>query len=390
MTDAESKLITQYADSDVHTLALRLHDSQDVDAKFVIRQIAGRQIMRRKMPSWAENNGVIYPEHLPLEQCSSYFTACYKRERGERLLSSFDKMADLTGGLDVDFFVMSEKFQHAVYAERNAGLCDIVRHNFEVFKRSNALMLNTDGVDFIKKATEHFSLIFIDPARRNSAGKKTVCIEDCEPDIRDFQDIMIQKADLVIVKLSPMADLADIVAKLHNVSEIHIVATANECKEVLVVIQKEYVNDPQVFTVNDHQRFSFSLYSERDCAVALCQESDLDGKYLFEPNAAVMKSGAFKLISKAFSVDKLHVSSHLYVSSHDVGDFPGRRFYVEKVGQPKDFSDLGAANLAVRNFPEKAEMLKKKLKIKDGGNIYLFATTLYNGSKVIIQCKKVE
>ena len=160
MTDAESKLITQYADSDVHTLALRLHDSQDVDAKFVIRQIAGRQIMRRKMPSWAENNGVIYPEHLPLEQCSSYFTACYKREIGERLLSSFDKMADLTGGLGVDFFVMSEKFQHAVYAERNAGLCDIVRHNFEVFKRSNALMLNTDGVDFIKKSHRTFFFDF--------------------------------------------------------------------------------------------------------------------------------------------------------------------------------------------------------------------------------------
>ena len=389
MTEAESKLIVQYADSDVNSLALKLRDSDNVDSKFVLRQIAGRQIMRRKMPQWAENADLIYPPHLPLEQCSSFFTANYKKEIGERLLYSFDNCVDLTGGFGVDFYVMSKKFSNAVYVERNNALYDVVKHNFDVLHRTNAYFFNTDGVEFIKNTAQRFNLVFIDPARRNSAGKKTVCIEDCEPDILCFQDVLIQKADVVMIKLSPMIDIADIVAKLHNVREIHIVATANECKEVLVVLQKDYVSDPQIFTVNDHQRFSYSLYSERDCAVAFCQDSDLVGKYLFEPNASVMKSGAFKLISKAFAVNKLHVSSHLYVSNHDVCNFPGRRFFVEKIAQPKDFVGIGTANIAVRNFPEKADILKKKLKIKDGGNIYLFATTLYNGSKVLIQCKKV-
>lgn len=389
MTEAESKLIEQYADSDVNALALKLRDSDNVDSKFVLRQIAGRQVMRRKMPLWASNPEVQYPDHLPLEQCSSFFTANYKKEIGERLLTTFDKCADLTGGLGVDFFVMSENFSHAVYAERNTNLCDVVRHNFEVLHRSNAEFLNSDGVDFIKNTSEHFNLVFIDPARRNSAGKKTVRIEDCEPDILLFQDIMIKKADVVMIKLSPMIDIVDIVAKLHDVSEIHLVATSNECKEVLVVLQNGFNSEPRIFTVNDNQRYTFILSNERDCDINLYQSTNLSGKYLFEPNAAVMKSGSFKILTKDYSVSKLHVSSHLYIADHDIKDFPGRRFKIERAGQPKEFSGIGKANLAVRNFPEKAEILKKKLKISDGGDIFLFATTLYNGSKVLIQCCKV-
>ncbi len=389
MTEAESKLIEQYADSDVNALALKLRDSDNVDSKFVLRQIAGIQVMRRKMPQWASNPDVQYPDHLPLEQCSSFFTANYKKEIGERLLTTFDKSADLTGGFGVDFFVMSENFSHAIYAERNTNLCDVVRHNFEVLHRSNAEFLNSDGVDFIKNTSEHFNLVFIDPARRNSAGKKTVRIEDCEPDILLFQDIMIKKADVVMIKLSPMIDIVDIVAKLHNVSGIHLVATANECKEVLVVLQNGYNSEPRIFTINDNQRYSFILSNERDCDINLYQSTNLSGKYLFEPNAAVMKSGSFKILTKDYNVSKLHVSSHLYIADHDIKDFPGRRFKIERAGQPKEFSGIGKANLAVRNFPEKAEILKKKLKISDGGDIFLFATTLYNGSKVLIQCCKV-
>ncbi|MBQ1885505.1 MAG: RsmD family RNA methyltransferase [Bacteroidales bacterium] len=389
MTEAERKLIEQYADSDVNALALKLRDSDNVDSKFVLRQIAGRQVMRRKMPLWASNPDVQYPDHLPLEQCSSFFTANYKKEIGERLLTTFDNCADLTGGFGVDFFVMSENFSHAIYAERNTNLCDVVRHNFEVLHRSNAEFLNSDGVDFIKNTAQHFNIVFIDPARRNSAGKKTVRIEDCEPDILIFQDIMIKKADVVMIKLSPMIDIADIIAKLHNVSEIHLVATANECKEVLVVLQDGYNSEPRIFTVNDNQRYTFILSNERNCAINYYKSTNLNGKYLFEPNAAVMKSGAFKILTQDYNVSKLHVSSHLYIADHDIKDFPGRRFKVERAGQPKEFCGIGKANLAVRNFPEKAEILKKKLKICDGGDIFLFATTIYNGSKVFIQCCKV-
>ena len=201
MTPAEKDLIAKFANADVNTLALKIKDSADVDSKFVLRQIAGAQVMRRKMPTWAENSDVIYPDHLPLEQCSSYYTACYKRDIVDRILQNRDKMADLTGGLGVDFFMLSLLFKTATYAERNTALCDIVRHNFGVFNRTNAIFSNVNGVDFINNSNEFFNLLYIDPARRNSAGRKTVRIEDCEPDILAFQDVMIQKADIVLVKL---------------------------------------------------------------------------------------------------------------------------------------------------------------------------------------------
>ena len=191
MTPAEKDLIAKYASADVNTLALKIKDSADVDSKFVLRQIAGLQVMRRKMPLWVDNPDVVYPDHLPLEQCSSYFTACYKRQIAERLLVNHDNMADLTGGLGVDFFVLSELFKSAVYAERNTALCDIVKHNFGVLNRTNAVFSNVNGVEFIHNADSHFNLLFIDPARRDSAGRKTVRIEDCEPDILAFQDVML-------------------------------------------------------------------------------------------------------------------------------------------------------------------------------------------------------
>ncbi|MBP5503993.1 MAG: RsmD family RNA methyltransferase [Bacteroidales bacterium] len=388
MTHKERQLIQEYKSANVHDLALRLRNSDDVSAKYVVQQIQGLQIMQRKVPFFADNPDVEYPEHLPLEQCSSSFTAGYKCEVMNRLLSDYNHFTDLTGGFGVDFFFLSEKFQKAVYNERNADLCHIVSKNFAALKRTNAVFQNADGVEFIKKSTERFNLIFIDPARRNSAGKKTVLIEDCEPDILEFQDIMIQKSDFVMIKLSPMADIADCLAKLHNVREIHIVATDNECKEILIVLQQGYTNEPKIFTINDKERYSFLLSSERECAAEFYQSNDFQQKYLFEPNASVMKSGAFKILTKDFPIQKLHPSSHLYIADSDVYNFPGRRFRIVSIGSPKDFGDIKTANLAVRNFPEKAEALKRKLKIKDGGNIFLFATTLFNTHKVIIQCVK--
>lgn len=389
LTESEKNLITKYAGCDVNTLALKLHDTNEIRSKLVLQQIAGRQLMQKKMPIWTQNPDIIYPVHLPLEQCSSVFTADYKREIAERLVKDFSLFTDLTGGFGVDFFAVSEHFQKAVYNEKNADLCEIVRHNFKVLKRQNADFLNSDGVTFIKNSPQHFNLIFIDPARRNSDGKKTVRIEDCEPDILEFQDVMIEKSDFVMIKLSPMIDLSDCLSKLHNAREIHIVATSNECKECLIVLEKGFSSEPKIFTVNDGQRFEIWMSDERECTAEFYDGKDFDGKFLFEPNAAVMKSGAFKILTKAFPVKKLHPSSHLYVSERDVCDFPGRRFKIVKTGSVKDFREIKTANLAVRNFPEKADILKKKLKIKDGGNIFLFATTLKTGEKVIIQGEKI-
>lgn len=389
LTETEKNLITKYAGCDVNTLALKLHDTNEIRSKLVLQQIAGRELMKKKMPLWAENPDIIYPVHLPIEQCSSMFTAGYKKEIAEKLVKDFSLFTDLTGGFGVDFFVISEKFKKAVYNERNADLCEIVRHNFKVLNRMNSVFFNADGVSFIQNTEEHFNLVFIDPARRNSDGKKIVRIEDCEPDVLKFQDVMTEKSDFVMIKLSPMIDISDCVSKLKNLREIHIVATSNECKEILTVLEKGFSNEPKIFTVNDGQRFEFWMSDERECTAEFYDGKDFDGKFLFEPNAAVMKSGAFKILTKAFPVKKLHPSSHLYVSESDVCDFPGRRFKIVKTGSVKDFRDIKTANLAVRNFPEKADVLKKKLKIKDGGNIFLFATTLKTGEKVIIQGEKI-
>ncbi|MBQ3657659.1 MAG: RsmD family RNA methyltransferase [Bacteroidales bacterium] len=390
ITEQEKDLISKYKDCDVNDLALKLKDTESIRSKFVLQQIRGKQLMKKKMPLWAENSDIFFPVHLPLEQCSSSFTANYKHEIAEKLLTDFSLFTDLTGGFGVDFFVISEKFKKAVYNEKNSELCEIVKHNFKVLQRDNADFLSSDGVFFIKNTDKHFNLIFIDPARRNADGKKTVRIEDCEPDILEFQDVMIHKSDFVMIKLSPMIDIFECIKKLHNVKEIHIVATANECKEILIILEKDFSKEPKIFTINDNQRFEFFLSEERNCLSTFFDGEILENNFLFEPNAAVMKSGAFKVLTRNFPVKKLHPSSHLYVSDFDVPEFPGRRFRIVKTGSVKDFKEIKTANLAVRNFPEKAEVLKKKLKIKDGGAIFLFATTLKSGEKIIIQGENIK
>lgn len=388
MTETEKKLIEKFKDSDVSDIALKLKDTQDVDKNFVLRQIAGSQTVRKKMPLWSENPEIIFPAHLPLEQCSSFLTASYKKEVAEKILQNFDSMADLTGGFGIDFFVLSENFNSALYIERNTELFETVKHNFKIFNRGNAAFLNADGVEFLKETKQKFNLLFIDPARRNSEGKKTVKIQDCEPNIIDFQNIILGKADFAMIKLSPMLDISDCIKKLKNIREIHIAALENECKEVLIILQKGCSNEPEIFTANDSDRFSFFLSQEQNTEAKFFESGSFEHKFLFEPDAAVMKAGAFKILTQKFPVRKLHPSSHLYISESEICGFPGRMFLIKKAANVKDFTGY-KANLSVRNFPQKAEELKKKLKIKDGGNVFLFATTLLSGKKVIIEAEKI-
>ncbi|MBQ5403675.1 MAG: RsmD family RNA methyltransferase [Bacteroidales bacterium] len=387
-SDQEKEFIEKNKDFNVNELALKIKDGQNFRSKYVLRQISGRQLMKNKMPLWEKNSLIVYPEHLPLEQCSSLFTACYKRKIVEKNLKDFSLFVDLTGGFAVDFFSISEVFKKAFYVELNTELCEIVRHNFGVLGRKNASFFNADGVVFLKNTSEKFNLIFIDPARRDSKGKKTVRIQDCEPDITEFEDIMLEKSDLVMIKLSPMLDISNSLSQLKNVKEIHITAFDNECKEIIILQQKNYFQEPEIHTVNGDENFSFFYSDEQKSETVFWDGEILEGKFLFEPNVAVMKSGAFKILTEKFPIKKLHASSHLYVSDTDVYDFPGRRFKIVKASKPKDFSGM-KANLAVRNFPVKAEDLKKKLNIKDGGDVFLFATTLMGGKKIIIQGEKL-
>ena len=392
-TATEQEYISKHIDDDVRGLALRMKEgAADFRPKFVLQQIAGIQAMRRKMPQWADNQDIIYPAHLSLEQCSSEFTADYKRGIIERFCSHYDKktFADLTGGFGVDFSVMSAGFSKAYYVERNAELCAIAQHNFQALSMQNFNVVNGDGVEFLSNCDQKIDVIFIDPARRNNAGGKTVHIQDCEPNILDFQDVILQKSDIAIIKLSPMLDISECLLKLKNIKEIHVVASDGECKEILVVLTAEKPNDePLIFAVNNKQRFMFWRSYEEYCSLLIANHVN-EGMYLYEPNAAIMKAAPFYLLAEYYFIQKIAPNSHLYVSDNWIEDFPGRGFRIVKIGGVKDFKHIEKANIAVRNFPMKADELRKKLKIKDGGDIYLFATTLNDGRKVLIETKKAE
>lgn len=391
LTATEKIFVEMHKDDDVRALALRMKEgTADFRPKWVLQQIAGIQAMRRKMPHWADNQNIVYSVHLSLEQCSSEFTANYKRSIIERFCANVSEkiFADLTGGFGVDFSVMSAGFAKAFYVERNAELCDIAQHNFQALGMMNFNVVNGDGVDFLSNYDKKIDVVFIDPARRDSTGGKTVHIQDCEPNILDFQDVILQKSDIAIIKLSPMLDISECQLKLKNIAEIHVVASDGECKEILVVLTAEKTNDePLIFAVNNNQRFMFWRSHEEYCSLLIANHVN-EGMYLYEPNAAIMKAAPFYLLAEYYFIQKIAPNSHLYVSDNWIEDFPGRGFRIVKVGGVKDFKHIEKANIAVRNFPLKADALRKQLKIKDGGEVYLFATTLSDGRKVLIETRK--
>lgn len=381
----------EHRDDDVRALALKMKEAADFRPRVVLQQIAGIQAMRRKMPHWADNQDIIYPVHLSLEQCSSEMTANYKRGIVERLCSNIsDKFfADLTGGFGVDFSVMSAGFAQAFYLERNIELCEIAMHNFKVLGLKNQTIINDDGAEFLQNVDKKFGVVFIDPARRNNAGDKTVHIQDCEPNILDFQEVLLQRTAVAIIKLSPMLDISECLLRLKNIAEIHVVASDGECKEILVVLTAEKPDDePTIFVVNNNQTFSYLKSDEQNC-VPIIADRVGEGQLLYEPNAAIMKAAPFRLLTNRYNIKKIARNSHLYVSDEIVADFPGRKFRIVKVGGVKDFKHVEKANIAVRNFPIKADELRKQLKIKDGGDIYLFATTLDDGRKIMLETARI-
>lgn len=390
-TPTEKAFIKANEDVNVSDLALKIRPKDDLRTMFVLRQIAGRQAMRRKMPHWAANPDIVYPIHLSVEQCSSQFTACYKREILQRLCSNIanSNFADLTSGFGVDFSVMSEGFAHKYYVERNRELCTIAEHNFQVLGMQNYTVLCTNGMDYIQKTDLHFGAIYIDPARRSETGGKIVHIQDCEPNILEYLDVVTQKADVVIIKLSPMLDISECMLRLKNIAEIHVVAAHNECKEIVVVIKKSIENTvPIIYAAADNaDTIKFTKTDEHSIRPQIADRVG-EGMWLYEPNPAIMKAGAYNTTAQLFALQLISVNSHLYVSDTYVEKFPGRSFKIVGTGNTKNFKNIKQANITVRNFPMKADELRKKLKIKDGGDIYLFATTLANGSKILIETRK--
>ena len=386
LNEITKQFIRENLNADVPTLALK-KAPVGTDVYLALRQIESRQLLRKKVPSWSENEDLLFPVHLSIEQCSSEASAQYKAS-----LLQGHSFADLTGGLGVDTYFISQHFQQADYVERQAELCDLARHNFYVLK-ATVDVWNEIAEDYLSHC-EPKDCIFIDPARRDAYGRKTVSISDCTPNVIDLQEKLLQKAERVMIKLSPMLDISKALEELHHVKEVHVVAVANECKELDFIMERDYQGETQFVCVNlltSQPELRFIQEAEQDCPAKI---ADAVLNYLYEPNPAVMKAGCFKLLTERFDVFKLHKNSNLYTSEQLIPDFPGRIFVVEnwalynkKVKQTL-LSDVGQASIAVRNFPLSVAELRKVLKIGDGDATYLFATTLKGEKKVLIRTKK--
>lgn len=385
MNEATLEQIRRHRQDDVRQLALKGMDPM------VIQQIAGWQVARTKVPSWAEVEGLHYPRHLSLEQCSSEQTARYKAS----LLSPGDTFVDLTGGFGVDFFFMSQPFQRRVYVEQQQELCDIARHNFDLLNHPCTVVCGS-ATEYLQQMP-HASAIYIDPARRDAHGARTYSISDCTPNVLELQELLVKKADRVIIKLSPMLDWHKAASDLQHISAIHIVSVQNECKELLLVLADGAMSEAPVICINlladgTHQRFEYTPATNAQSANV---NAKVNATYLYEPNASIMKAGCFDEIGNFYQICKLSANSHLYVSDHEVKDFPGRGFQILSIPSmnkrelKEALRDIDRANITVRNFPMSAEALRKRLRLKDGGDLYIFATTVGDGSHQLFICRKI-
>lgn len=467
-TEQTADFVAAHRTEDVRELALKSKRVEGLDLPLALDQIAGWQIACKKLPQWASCEGIIYPPHISMEQCSSQFTAQYKSEIAQTLLTpavtvrarmsdsaesdnqttksepqlsnsgesdncevemclrmsdsaesdtqetktgvrvtdspesdtlvARSSMVDLTGGFGVDFSYLARGFSQATYVERQRHLCDLAEHNMAALGLDQARIVCGDGVEYLRQM-DPVDFIYLDPARRDEHGSRTYAIEDCTPNVLELRDLLLAKSQCTLVKLSPMLDWRKAVADFDGtVREVHIVATGNECKELLLVLGQQVHEEPsapRVFCVNDNQRIDYD-------SAAYTQGLRIGGKplpeaknYLYEPNASIMKAGCFDLVEERFGVTQVGPSSHLFVSATPVADFPGRGFAIEAIGgmNKKDIKRLlngtKQANIAVRNFPLTAPQLRKKLKLADGGPVYLFGTTMQGCDHVLLRTSKI-
>lgn len=414
ISDETLTFIRQYRTENVRDLALRAKRDDRLDLPFALDQIAGWQTARAKLPAWAACDGVLYPPHLSMEQCSSQATAEYKRRVARRLVavdgSHRTSMVDLTGGFGVDGSYLAREFDDAVYVERQANLCALAEHNMAALGLDHVRVVNADAEDFLREMPQ-VDFIFLDPARRDAHGARTYAIQDCTPDVLGLCDALLGKAPHVMVKLSPMLDWHKTVEDFEGlVAETHIVSTANECKELLLVLSRERHATPRMVCVNDDEVFEplppiSDLPSVEDAGARqrfASHERELPDltdpaswRYLYEPNASIMKAGCFAQLSMRFDVCQIAPNSHLFVAAEPQTGFPGRAFAIDSVCTmnkrelKQALGGLTHANIAVRNFPLSAPQLRAKLKLKDGGDTYLFATTDSAGVHRVIRTGKL-
>lgn len=393
------QFIHDHLTADVRTLALSAHPD-GVDMQYALTQISGWQAARVKIPLWAATDGIVYPKHLSLEQCTSQYIAQYKASFIESLLGSGFKLADITGGFGVDCFFLSRNASQVYYNEMSAELCDCARANFKALGRPEIEINCGTAEDYIASLTpDSLDLIYLDPARRSDAGRKLVSISDCQPDTVALQDTMLSIAPNVMVKLSPMLDVSKALTELHNVSHVFIIGLEGECKEITLLMQRDVDAEPVITAVdikaNGTPEIAVSSAKSTDTALPLpiADPQQLQpGTYISEPSAPYMKSALFRTIAACTGTTLLHPDTHLLWSKEKPESFPGRTFQLVGI-IPFDKRSLSAlvktqANLSVRNFPESAPALQHRLKLRDGGSRYLIATTLSDGKRVLLDLRK--
>lgn len=429
-----SEFVKQFRQADPRKLALQASRYPDVDMPYALNQIQGWQTALRKLPSWAACDGVVYPPHLNMEQCSSEATARYKQQVARRWAeripnASRTSMTDLTGGFGVDFSFTSRCFDCATYVERNASLCEVVGANLPRLGIRNAQVKCAEA-EAVLEQMEPQTMIFLDPARRDEHGAKTVLIADCTPDVCQLLPSLMQKSQFVMFKLSPMLDWHKAIVDLDGkVREVHIVSADGECKELLLVLASDGTPEVQVFCVDIQSRpdsegqyprseFVYSIGGEAEPqptnSTFNIQNSKLpsatnltlniehltlninNSTFLFEPNASVMKAGCFDEIARAYGVSAISRNSHLFLSDHEIDGFPGRSFAIDAVTTMnkrqlrQTLSGMKQANIAVRNFPLSVAELRKRLKLSDGGDTYIFATTTSEGDHILMLTHKTK
>ncbi len=393
------QFIREHLTADVRTLALSAHPD-GVDMQYALTQISGWQAARVKVPLWADTEGIVYPKHLSLEQCTSQYIAQYKGSFFEGLLGSGFSMADITGGMGVDCFFISAGAAKVYYNEMSAELCDCAKTNFKALGRPEIEVSCCTAEEFVAGLkSDSLDLIYLDPARRGDAGRKLISISDCQPDTVALQDDLLRIAPFVMVKLSPMLDVSRALTELRHVSHVFIIGLEGECKEITLHMQRGFDAEPVITAVDIDQDGTpeSAVSSAKSIDATLPQPiADPDwlqpGTYISEPSAPYMKSALFRTIAACTGTTLLHPDTHLFWSKQKPETFPGRTFQLVGI-IPFDKRSLSAlvktqANLSVRNFPESAPALQRRLKLRDGGSRYLIATTLSDSRRVLLDLRK--
>lgn len=373
--------IKEHVNDDAAELMLKAHRYPDLPMAEISEQILSRQKAKRKLPEWVQDFRLVFPAPSKLEQASSEITAKFK----SRHLTG-NRFVDLTGGTGIDAYYISAGFKKSWFVEKDSTLCSLAAHNFECLGRE-VCVVNSDAEQFLHSTEPDFDLIYIDPSRRDRQRNRVYDLQDCEPDVFQLSDLLLARGKKVLIKASPMLDITSILRRLERVYKVQVVAVHNEVKEILIWMKDEKSTEALIEacdlrSTGEESSFSFCLSEEKQAAV----QYSLPDRYIYEPNSAIMKSGAFNLVAQKFDLLKLHPNTHLYTSDRIVEDFPGRIFELKQLMKPsarafKKLTSCARINVLARNYPLGANEIKKRYRLKDGGDDYLYFCTLLNGEK---------